>query len=135
MSHFPRPPEFFVDRSLGRYRVPAALRAAGWRIRTHHEVFGTRDQEVPDVEWLELCSREGWIVLTADRRLRYRPDEVDVIRTHGVRAFVLVGGSLRADEQVARLEHNRERIAAASADPGPFVYSVHATTITRVFRP
>ena len=83
MSRFPSPPEFFVDRSLGRHRVPAALRAAGWVLRTHHEVFGRRDEQVPDVEWLECCDREGLPMLSKDRRLRYSATEIAAVRRHG----------------------------------------------------
>ena len=133
MSRFPSQPEYFVDRSLGRHRVPEALRAAGWILRTHYEVFGDRDEDVPDVEWLELCSREALVVLTADKRLRYRPEEIAAIRRHRVKAFVLVGGSLQAAEQVRRFERNRDRIAAACSEPGPFVYLVHAERIVRGF--
>jgi hypothetical protein len=125
-------PEFFVDRNLGR-RVPEILRAAGWRLRTHREVYGERDQNVPDVEWLELCGREALPVLTADRRIRYRPPEIAAIRRQRVKAFVLVGGSLRAAEQAERFVRNRERIHDACSDDGPFVYAVHAAQLVRIF--
>ena len=86
-------PEFFIDRSLARRDVAEALRGAGWLVRTHLEVFGDRDQEITDVEWLELCGREAWIVLTMDRRIRYHRAEVAAIRRHRVRAFVLTSGN------------------------------------------
>jgi hypothetical protein len=70
VRHSPSPPEFFVDRSLARRDVAAALRLAGWTVRTHIEVFGARDEVVEDVEWLERCGHQGWIVLTMDRRIR-----------------------------------------------------------------
>jgi hypothetical protein len=59
VSHSQPQPELFVDRSLGRHRVAEVLRKAGWTLRTHHEVYGGRDEEVPDVELLQLCGREG----------------------------------------------------------------------------
>jgi PIN like domain len=59
VSRSRRPPEFFVDRSLGRHRVPEALRQTGWTLRTHHEVYGERDEQVADVEWLEFCGRHN----------------------------------------------------------------------------
>lgn len=52
-------PEFFLDRSLARRVVAGVLREAGWSLMTHIEVYGARDQEVEDVEWLELCGSEG----------------------------------------------------------------------------
>ncbi len=135
MSRSQTPFEFFVDRSLGRYRVADALRRSGWVLRTHHEVFGERDEEVRDVEWLELCGRQGLAVLTKDRRLRYRPAEIEAIRRFGVRAFVLGGGSLTATEQAARFDASRRRIEAACGMPGPFVYAVQAGRIVRIFPP
>ena len=133
MSHSPRQLEFFVDRSLGRHRVAQILRAAGWKLRTHHEVYGDRDQDVPDVEWLEFCGREGLPVLTRDRRLRHRPAEIAAILRFGVRAFVVTGGSLRADEQAGRFDRSRQRIEEACSASGPFVYSVQVGRIVRIF--
>jgi hypothetical protein len=127
------PPEFFIDRNLGRRRVAEALRERGWRVRTHHEVFGDRDEDVADVEWLEYCGRAELPVITKDRKLRYRPEEMAAIRRHGVKAFVLTRGSLRAGEQVHRFEMSRSRIVAACVDPGPFMYAVHADRIVRIF--
>lgn len=127
------PPEFFVDRSLGRRQVADALRIGGWKLRTHHEVFRFRDEEVPDVEWLEMCGRGDLPVLSKDKRLRYRREEIAAIRRYGVKAFVLARGSLRAAEQVDRFDRHREAIVVACGDSGPFIYAVHAERIVRIF--
>jgi hypothetical protein len=127
------PPEFFLDRSLGRRRVAEALRSAGWVLRTHHDVFGDRDEQVPDVEWLRLCGREGLPVLSKDKRLRYRPGEIAAIRRHSVKAFILTSGSLRAVDQASRFERSREQIEVACVEPGPFVFAVQADRIVKVF--
>jgi hypothetical protein len=133
VSHFLPRPEFFLDRSLGRQLVPAALRAAGWRLRTHAEVYGDRDETVADVEWLELCGRDELVVLSKDKRIRYRPAEIAAIRRFGVRAFVLVRGGLTADEQAGRFLANAEAIDAACEESGPFVHAVHSRRIERLF--
>ena len=104
-------------------------------MQTHIEVFRVRDQEVPDVEWLELCGREGWVVLTMDRRIRYRRAEIAALRRHRVKAFALTGGNLKALDQAQRFIDNTARIQAACAEAGPFVYAVHADRIVRVFPP
>jgi len=135
VSRSQQPPEFFIDRSLGRHRMPQALRELGWWVLTHHEVFGERDEEIRDVEWLELCGRRNLPALSKDRRLRYRPAEIDAIRRFGVRAFVLTAGSLSAAEQAARFDTSRQRIEQACVDAGPFVYAVHAERIVRIFPP
>jgi len=126
-------PEFFLDRSLARRIVAGALREAGWSLRTHIEVYGARDQEVEDVEWLELCGSEGWVVLTVDARIRYRPNEVSAIRRHRVKAFALASGNLRARDQASRFLVNGDRVRAACTDLGPFVYAVYANGIERIF--
>lgn len=103
-------------------------------LRTHHEVYGDRDEQIADIEWLEMCGRERLPVITKDRRLRYRPAEIAAIKRFGVRAFVLTGGSLRATEQAARFDRSRERIDEATASAGPsFIFAVYADRITRVF--
>jgi len=115
--------------------VPQALRGLGWAIRTHHEVFGDRDEQIRDVEWLELCGRENLPALSKDRRLRYRPAEIEAIRSFRVRAFVLTAGSLSAPEQSARFDRSRVRIEEACLETGPFIYAVYANRVVRIFPP
>jgi predicted nuclease of predicted toxin-antitoxin system len=126
-------PEFFVDRSLGRHSVAAALRSAGWVVTTHHEDYGGRDEDVRDVEWLELCADRSLVVLSKDRRLRYRPDEIAVIRRRRLRVFVLSRGNLTSSAQVGRFVGNAARIEAEIARRGPFVCVVYAAGVVRVF--
>lgn len=132
MPQFHSRPEFFLDRSLAG-RVADALRAAGWSVRTHMEVYGGRDEDVEDVEWLELCGREGWIALTKDRRVRYRRYEIAAVRRHRVRAFALASGNLRAVDQAQSFLANGAEIVTACSDPGPFIYAVYADRIERIF--
>jgi len=133
VSRSQRPPEFFVDRSLGRHRVPEALRQAGWNLRTHHEIYGERDEGVADVEWLEFCGLHDLPVLSKDRRLRYRPAEIEAIRRFGVRAFVLTSGNLIASEQAARIDRSRTRIEQECLGAGAVIFAVHARRIVRIF--
>lgn len=126
-------PEFFVDRSLGGHDVARALRHAGWKIHTHLEVYGARDQRVEDVEWLELCGKRGWGALTMDRRIRYRPAEIAAIRRHRVKLFALTSGNLTATEQAERYIRNATRIDIACEATGPLVCAVHADRIVRIF--
>jgi len=64
-------PELFVDRSLGRKKVPAILRGAGLSLRTLAEVYGVpADQNIQDVDWLEHAGTNGWTVLMKDASWR-----------------------------------------------------------------
>lgn len=58
MSHPAGLPDLFLDRSLGRIKVPALLRAAGLRLKTLSERYGIpADEAIADQDWLELA---GW---------------------------------------------------------------------------
>ncbi|MGH9423743.1 MAG: hypothetical protein ACRD3J_27460 [Thermoanaerobaculia bacterium] len=60
---------FFTDRDLGT-RFPEILRAAGLLVERHADHFAP---DTPDEEWLEAIGRRGWVALTHDMRIRYKP--------------------------------------------------------------
>lgn len=133
MSHPDGLPDLFLDRSLGRVKVPQLLRAAGLRLVTLSEHFGIpRDEQVTDVEWLELAGTRGWVVLMKDARIRYNRAERDALRDHGVRCFCLTRQNLTADEMAERFVSALPAMVAACAEAGPFLYAVHAHRIARV---
>lgn len=75
-------PHFFVDRSLGRIRVPGRLRAAGWELTTLAEHYGIpADEDITDIEWLTLAGTRRWAVLMKDDRIRRRPAELAALKT------------------------------------------------------
>jgi hypothetical protein len=126
-------PEFFLDRSLGRRQVPDLLRAAGLRLRTLSEVYGIpADESIADVDWLERAGARGWVVLMKDERIRYRPAERQALVSHKVRAFCLTSGNLRAHQMAELYLSSIEQIAAASRDPGPFLYAVSSHGLRRL---
>lgn len=66
--------------------------------------------------------QRGWVVLTKDQRLRYRPLEIAALRSSHARVFILTAGNLRGCEiaEVFLLALPRMcRILRAHA--GPFV--------------
>lgn len=127
------PLEIYVDRSLGQLIVPEALRGLGVTVRTEVEIFGAVSAGVPDAVWLERAGREGWVVFTKDARIRYRVAEIGVLAANGVKAFVLSGGNLSGSEQAQHFVRNLNRILRACRQRGPFVYSVHARGIERLW--
>jgi predicted nuclease of predicted toxin-antitoxin system len=91
----PDTPAFFLDRNLGKHQVAAALREAGAVIHVHEEHFAA---DARDEDWLAVVGRKGWIVLTKDRKIRYRAIERVALMNAGVGAFVLTAGNLNAGE-------------------------------------
>lgn len=127
------PPEIYVDRSLGQTHVPEALLELGLIVHTEISVFGRVQEGVPDSAWLARAGAEGWVAFTKDKRIRYRGAERAALIDGGVRAFALAGGNLSGSAQAARFVSNMEAILRACDEPGPFIYSVHADRIMRVF--
>ena len=115
-------PVFFVDASLGRHIVPEALRLKGVDVVAHDDRFGPG---TPDAVWLEEAGRHGWLVLTKDKRIRYRENERRALRRAGVAAFVFVGKDLTGEEIAEALVAALPRmIRTAKRTPRPFIATV-----------
>jgi PIN domain-containing protein len=89
---------FFIDRSLGKHDVPAALRAVGAHIEIHDQHFAI---DARDEEWILDVGRRGWIILTKDDNIRRRPLERMAVRAAQVSLFALGGGNLRGPDMGA----------------------------------
>jgi hypothetical protein len=120
-----KPPErftIFLDESLDSDSIARALREAGAEVErlTAHFPKGTSDER-----WLALAGSRGWVVLTRDKRIRYRKLERLALMTAGVRAFVFTGGNVTLGETAAILARSVPRMRRlCSAEPGPFIYHV-----------
>lgn len=80
---------YFTDRDLGK-RFPEILKSAGIRVELHQDHFAP---DTPDEIWLEAVGSRGWIALTHDRRIRYKPNERDAVMRHGVALLVIIGAA------------------------------------------
>jgi hypothetical protein len=118
-SRLPEPLTFFLDESLDGASVVAALRDAGAIIErlTDHFPRGT-----PDEVWLTRAGQRGWIVLTRDKRIRYRQLERLALQAAKVRAFVFTGGNVTVKDTAAILVKALPRMSKmARTDAGPFI--------------
>jgi hypothetical protein len=128
------PPEFFIDRSLGRKHLAEALRDLGLVVHTMASIYGEeRAQRLPDQRWLRDAGANGWVVLMKDDAIRRRPAEREALTEAGVRAFCLTNAQLRAAEQTARFVDNRHRIIRQARKPGPYIYGVYQRGIRRLW--
>lgn len=80
-------PVFFTDRNLGK-RFPEILRDAGLMVERHADHFA---HDCPDETWLEEIGRRGWIAITHDGRIRYKPNELAAVMQHRVALLVTIG--------------------------------------------
>jgi len=120
-----KPPDetvFFIDRSLGIDPIRTELTKAGLAVEIH-DTHVARDEE--DRVWLRTVGERGWVVLTKDQRLRYRPLEIAALRASKARVFVLTAGNLRGVEIAAVFLAALPRIfKVLHSVPGPFVARV-----------
>jgi len=84
---------YFTDRDLGK-QFPEILKSGGLTVERHADHFA---HDTPDEVWLETVGKRGWIALTHDRRIRYKPNERDAVVRHGVALLVIVGAAPFAD--------------------------------------
>jgi len=57
-------------------------------VQRHGDHFA---HDTSDVDWLRSVSRNNWVVLTHDQRIRYKVNERMAVMQNGIAMFVLVG--------------------------------------------
>ncbi|SRR5258708_1524974 len=120
---------FFVDYCLGN-QAGEALRAAGLSVEFHREHF--REDE-PDLGWLPVVGKKGWVVLTKDKAIRRKLWERDAVLAAGIRMFTLPSGNMTGQEMGAVLCASRLRMARfLRKNNHPFIATVSQSGITLV---
>lgn len=114
---------FFTDRDLGK-AFPAMLRDAGIRVEDAASHFAPNTS---DDAWLTEVGKRSWLVLTHDRRIRYKPNELAAVEAAGVGMFVLIGQVSTRDFAVNFIR----TFAAVEA----FVMRNRRPFIARIYRP
>ncbi len=92
---------------------------------TVERLTGHFPKGTPDEKWLAEAGRKRWVVLTRDKRIRYRQLERLALHEAGVRAFVFTGGNVTIKDTGAILASALKHMSKiAHADPGPFIYHI-----------
>jgi hypothetical protein len=114
---------FFTDRDLGN-AFPATLAHSGLAVERHAAHFAP---DCPDEEWLEAVGAHGWVALTRDTRIRYKPNELAAVVRNRVGMVVLVGKATHA-----QLAANFVNTAAKVSE---FVGAHSPPFIAKLYRP
>jgi len=114
---------FFTDRDLGT-RFPEILSAGGLEVRRHRDHFA---HDCPDEVWLETVGKNGWIAVSHDTRIRYKPNELAAVVQHNVRLLVVIGK--------APLPQLAKHFVATKPKIYEFVAGHTAPWIAKVYRP
>lgn len=126
----PEPPEFIVDRCLGR-RTVAQLRELGWCVHHLGDVFPDDGQDIADEEWIAFAAQQGWAILTQDDRIRYRAVERGALTDDALPMFCLSNGNLRLAEKVERFHQSQTAIYQAARSRETAIYTVYEDRIVR----
>jgi hypothetical protein len=126
------PPEFFLDRGLGR-GVGEGLAAAGWLVHRVADHFENDAQAIPDEEWMGFGLSRGWSPLCKDGRIKGRSHERAPLETHRAVLFYLDNQRLVRSEMIGRLHCAQNQIYRAVARGGPAAYAVGERGIRRTW--
>lgn len=119
-----KPPIYFTDRDLGT-QFPSILEQAGFAVERHRHHFRP---DCPDEEWLAEVGRRGWVAITHDSRIRYKPNERDAVVRHGVRLLVVVGKAPFAVLAASFLSTRSRVESFLSRTDAPFIAKVYRAT-------
>lgn len=129
------PPEFLIDRSLGRYALAEAVRARGIKAHTLFDLYDDLEERLDDTVWLKDAGENGWPVLTKDPSIQRRAHELAEVERCRVLMFALPRADMTGAEQVDRYMKHWNRIVQACKKSGPRIYSVQAERLVLTYPP
>jgi hypothetical protein len=109
----------FLDRSIGTRKIATALRAEELDVETIADRYGSANTHIADEQWIAEVSRDGRLLISADKRIRYRPRERLAICVHAARCVTFAAGDLTAEQMIALFMPHLPRIRVIADDPGP----------------
>jgi hypothetical protein len=119
---------YFTDRDLGK-RFPAILQQAGLEVQKHQDHFLPN---AADQDWLRMVGERGWVAITHDKRIRYKPNELNAVRFHRVSLLVVVGHA-RFQDLATSFVATRGRIERfLERHTPPFIAKVYRPSAERI---
>ena len=123
---------FFLDRALGKNKVANALRNAGETVEIHDDHF---PKNAFDNDWIPIVAKKGWVILTADLKIRYRKLEMLAVEHSKAKLFVLVSGNLSGDEMASAFVKAIKSIKRIAANQkGPFIAKVYKNGSVKLWK-
>jgi hypothetical protein len=133
---------FYVDAdTLGLAKVMARLR---WDVTYPGDPGGTVKRharpacpiattDVDDDQWIPVVAAQGWAIISRDTKIQRRPAEVAAVKSSGAKLFAIASDEkLDTWRQLEIVMCNWRAIDRLAGTPGPFIYRVARTTMSRV---
>ena len=116
---------YLDENRCNNKRVLAVLANAGVRVERHLDHFN-RGTLVED--WLPLVGKNGWALLTTDKRIRFRTNEKQAVIRYKVRMFYFSKNDLSGEQMASALEKALPEIRKLySKQPAPFFAAITKT--------
>jgi len=124
---------FLVEESLGK-KLARALIDLGLKAITHVD-NPTLRRGVDDEQWAKETGEAGWVTLSKDIEIRYKPNEREAIVRYKARVIQFTRGNWTSDQMIVAFVEARRRIERLlNKQPGPFIARISKKgEITRVF--
>lgn len=107
-SKLPDEPIYFIDRNLGRKKLPNLLAKVGMKVEAHDKHF---PREAPDDEWIPKCVANGWVILTGDKAIETDPINAKAVEDSAAKVFITADTNSKAEEWAAAIIVGRRKLA------------------------
>jgi predicted nuclease of predicted toxin-antitoxin system len=109
---------FFVDRSSGK-QFAEGLKELGLNVEKHDDHF---PQNTLDIEWLEKCGENNWVVISSDKAIKKNFLEKQALMQSNLASFFFTSASLTTDQQILIVIKGLKRIAnILASQKKPFI--------------
>jgi len=130
---------YYVDADvLGLAKILAQIRpdvtypgdpggpVKGGRVRGQCPITDTSTE---DKIWIPETARQGWLIITRDRRIQEHRAEIEAVRSSGARMVNLASDeAVNTFMQLEVLMCQWRRVEAMLEEKGPFIYSLARTS-------
>jgi hypothetical protein len=118
-------PVIYLDESIQRAIADELRGYSVWRVEVHRDHFPHRadgqDESIPDTAVLQKCGENGWILITADDKMRLVPEHRRIAAEYSVKAFLFANGNYKGGEYRSALIVGRHKLLKfAQKHRGPF---------------
>jgi len=98
----PEPLVIYLDENhCNNKSILGVLARAAIRVERHLDHF---ERGTPDEIWLPKVGVNGWVLLTTDKRIRYRQTEKQAVIKHRIRMFYFSKNDLSGSQMAKALE-------------------------------
>jgi hypothetical protein len=119
---------YFTDRDLGK-KFPEILRKADLSVKRHADHF---QHDTPDEVWLREIGKKGWVAVTHDGRIRYKPNEKNAVVENSVSLLVIVGHAPFPELATAFVATEPKIRDFVAANKPPYIAKVYRPSATAV---